>query len=188
VSPDTGILVGPIGRSQAEILDAWRDLIFASFPAQTARFLKGQPDRFQNPLGHFIRSGTQDLLDGLLAGRDPRELTAAIDALVRMRAVQGQRPSQALEFVFLLKRALRDILGEAYDPAFDGRVDGLALVAFDVYMGCREEIHEIRLREARRRVGLILERFSGDEPGPIAQQQPTGGHAAAPAGDGKGRA
>jgi len=105
-----------------------------------------------------------------------------------VRAVQGQRPSQALEFVFLLKRALRGVLGEAYDAAFDERVDGLALVAFDAYVTCREEIHEIRVREARRRVGLILERFSGDQAEATTVRPATGAGAAPPAGDGRGGA
>jgi hypothetical protein len=166
VALESGIRIDRIRQRQAEVLEAWRDLIFASFPEQTARFLKAQPDRFQNPIGHFIRSGTEELLEALIAGRHPNEMATSVDALVRLRAVQGQRASAALEFVFLLKRALRRVLGEPYDVGFDERVDGLALVAFDAYSRCREEIHEIRVREARRRVGRFLERFSVDEPLP----------------------
>jgi hypothetical protein len=32
---------------------------------------------------------------------------------------------------------------------FQARIDGLALHAFDIYMGCREKICEIRINQAR---------------------------------------
>ena len=49
--------------------------------------------------------------------------------------------AQAVAFVFLLKRILRD-------PARDERIDALALRAFDLYMQCREKIWEIKAKQA----------------------------------------
>jgi len=38
------------------------------------------------------------------------------------------------------------------------RIDELALCAFDLFMKCREEIYEIKAREAQRKV-YVLERL-----------------------------
>jgi hypothetical protein len=142
------------------VLASWRARIFRSFPEQTARFLERETDPFRNPIGERIRLSSEQLLDGVLRGCAPGDLHGAADGLVRVRAVQGGRPSAALECVFLLKCAMRQAIGERRAAAFDTRIDALALVAFDAFIRCREEIHEIRVRESQRRVALLMRRFS----------------------------
>ena len=59
----------------------------------------------------------------------------------------------------LLKKAIREKLKEELQEArvveelleFESRIDEMALLAFDVYMQCREKIYQIRTREQRRR-------------------------------------
>lgn len=40
----------------------------------------------------------------------------------------------------------------------DERIDRLALLAFDVYLACREKVHEIRFTELKNRTHLLLQR------------------------------
>jgi hypothetical protein len=152
--------------NQARILGAWREAIFASFPPQSARLLTREQDPFRNPVGHRIGTGTESLLEGFVSGRTPSELAATLDSLVRVAAVQDQPASQAVGFIFLLKRVLRAVVGEALSPAqlalLDERIDGLALAAFDIYATCREQVCEIRIRAANRRVAALIARFTGD--------------------------
>jgi hypothetical protein len=160
-------------QEQADVLASWRDRIFRTFPEQTARFLQRETDAFRNPVGERIRQGTADLLDGVLGGCEPAAFRDGAEALVRIRAVQGQPPSRALECIFLLKRAFRDLLGKPRADAFDDRIDVLALVAFDAYARCREEVNEIRVRETQRRVALLMRRFSDAcSPDPDAPTDP----------------
>jgi hypothetical protein len=155
---------------QAQLLTAWRELVLASFPEQTAQFLRRERDPFRNPLGDRIREGTATVLEGLVQGRRLREFESGLDLLVRVRAVQGQPPSEALAWMVLLKRACRETLGDALDgarrAALDERIDALTLCAFDAYARCREEIHQIQLRDVRRRVATVFERFSAGGPHP----------------------
>jgi len=72
--------------------------------------------------------------------------------------------------VFLLKRAVREVLQEASADAavlsdLESRVDALALAAFETYTRCREELFEIRLRASQRRVATLLERYGREVPG-----------------------
>jgi len=56
-------------------------------------------------------------------------------------------------FIFLLKQVLREHGVAPGEQVFE-RIDQLAVVAFDLFMKCREEAYEIRAREAQRRSGV----------------------------------
>lgn len=170
-----------LAEQHEAILAAWRALVFASYPEGAARLLRRAPDPFRNPLGQRIHDATAAVLDAITGVHEPvgrradvqagapGPLGEILDPLVRVAAVQGQPPSVALGFVFALKRALRDALGDALAPAewaaLDERVDGLALAAFDAYCRCREEVADIRVRGAQRRVAALLRAVDMDREG-----------------------
>jgi len=136
------------------VLDRWFKSVAATYPADTARFLAGVGDPFANPVGSTLREGLGRLLDGLAAEPSPADLAAAIDGIVRIRAVQELSPSVAVGFVYELRGILREELAAAaLSPAelsvLESGIDRMALAAFDVYMRCREKIFEIRVREIR---------------------------------------
>jgi hypothetical protein len=105
------------------------------------------------------------LYDGLLADGPADEMRRALDAIVRIRAVQDLSPSAGVGFVFLLKQVIGEQLrGRDADPAdrtalaaLFGRIDRLALEAFDLFMQCREKIFQLRVREIRGRAPAPLE-------------------------------
>jgi hypothetical protein len=139
---------------RAAVLDRWFQAVVASYPEETARFLTGVADPFANPVGGTLRVGLARLYDTLGAPRPAAELAAAVDGIVRIRAVQEFAPSAAVAFVTDLRGILREELrgaglGADELAALEGGVDRLALAAFDVYVQCREKIFEIRVREIR---------------------------------------
>jgi len=159
---------------ETAIIDRWFALIIATYPADASGFLKNQKNRFLNPVGNTIEREIGVLFKSLLRMPAPDELTVSIDNILKIRAVQEFTPAQAVGFVFLVKRAVREVLNIDIDadPAsvervsvpvhnadgvirdlsdFDRRVDELALKCFDSYSSCRERIYEVRLDELRRR-------------------------------------
>jgi len=145
------------------VLERWFQAVLATYPEETARFLAGGADPFANPVGHTVREGLGRLYDRFVADVPVSELSAAIDGIVRIRAVQEFTPSAAVGFVYTLRKILREELADAaLDPAgqavLENGVDRLALVAFDVYMQCREKIFEIRVREIKESQ-LLAARF-----------------------------
>ena len=145
------------------VLERWFQAVLATYPEETARFLAGGADPFANPVGHTVREGLGRLYDRFVADVPVSELSAAIDGIVRIRAVQEFTPSAAVGFVYTLRKILREELADAaLDPAWqavlENGVDRLALVAFDVYMQCREKIFEIRVREIKESQ-LLAARF-----------------------------
>ncbi|MCX6635381.1 MAG: RsbRD N-terminal domain-containing protein, partial [Acidobacteria bacterium] len=99
------------------------------------------------------------LVDEIVGEMDQARITAALDAIMRIRAVEDHTASQAVAFLFLLKEVLREKSPAADLAAFENRIDRMALLAFDLYMKCREKIYEIKAEEAKRRV-YLLERVS----------------------------
>lgn len=153
------------------ILGKWAQLIIDTYPADTARFLNSEKDRFINPVGHIIFQETREIYDELVHDMNLAKLMSSLSEIIKIRSIQEFTPAQAVGFIFLLKQAAREELDigisgncnyqELLD--FEYRIDRLALIAFDVYVNCREKINEIRVSEvvAQREATLrILARTS----------------------------
>ncbi|MDI6814817.1 MAG: RsbRD N-terminal domain-containing protein, partial [Dehalococcoidales bacterium] len=82
-----------------------------TYPSDTSRFLKQEKDRFLNPVGYTISQEIGAVYEELLQGMDFGKLSASLDNIIRIRSVQDFSPSQAIAFIFLLKKAIRDELG-----------------------------------------------------------------------------
>jgi len=144
-------------REKDAILKKWFSLILETYASDTATLMRKDKNQFTNPVGSTISREIEALFKGLLENRGFEELSTSLDALLKIRSVQDFTPSQAVGFIFLLKKAVRETLeGEIHKESvseeglkFFSRIDGLALLAFDLYMDCREKICEIRINEAK---------------------------------------
>ncbi|MEJ2170686.1 MAG: RsbRD N-terminal domain-containing protein [Desulfobacterales bacterium] len=152
-----------------------------TYAPDTAEFIKGNTDPFANPVGGAMLNGLRVLLDQLIHGMDSETITAHLDPIIRIRAVQNFTPSQATAFILSLKKILRENLAkELHDSRiaaefviFESKIDQLCLMAFDIYMQCREKVFQISANETRnrtfrafKRAGLIAdtaEEFKGNE-------------------------
>jgi hypothetical protein len=151
----------------SHIRKRWLDLIIETYPADSQRFLREQKDRFANPVGTTLSRAVETLFQELLHGMDSAKISSSLDEIVRMRAVQDFSPAGAMTFIFLLKKVLREELGQELKEstaaceemrALEARVDEMALRGFDLYMNCRERIYEIRAKEAKNQVSRLLQR------------------------------
>ena len=149
-------------EKKSTILDRWFDLVLETYPADTQRFLKKQKSRFGNPVAHEILQGIEGIFDQLVKGGEEEAISPFLDRIVRIRAVQEFTPAQALGFIFGLKRVIREELGGHPFPAelleCERRIDRLALLAFNIYVGCKEQIFQLRVDEVKNRVGALLRR------------------------------
>lgn len=130
------------------IVERWIARTLESYPVQSLPFLRGEQDPFRNPVGHALRENLVILVDELLGSMDKNRAEGAVDALVRMRAVQNFRPGEALRFLFDLRTVVGEVSG-AVPESLQCRIDELALMAFDRYMSCREQLFNLRMKELR---------------------------------------
>ena len=166
-----------LAANKQEVLKSWFQATIDSYPAETARFLKNQKDPFANPVGQTTFQSLDVLLDALTTGAGREVMAKALDPILRIRAVQTFTPSKATNFIFSLKQILRQHLlvdagnGGVDMDDLDRRIDEMAMVAFDIYVACREKIYELKATESRKqffgslkRAGLIVE-TEADGPG-----------------------
>jgi hypothetical protein len=155
-----------LARKKAVIIKKWFGQVIETYPADTAKFLKSQKDPFANPVGRTIYRSLEALFDQLLEGMDPKALTSCLDPIIRIRAVQNFSPSQAVGFVFLLKGVIRtNVRFERTEQQMEdelllleSRIDQLGLLAFNIYMQCREKIYELKANEMKNRTFKAFER------------------------------
>ena len=143
--------------SMETILEQWFAQAIESYPRLTAQFLAAERDAFRNPVGHSLREGMAVLLQEILGEMKANRIAPALDGIVRIRAVQDLTPSQAVGFIFLLRPILLGA-GPPRPAMVEARIDQMALMAFDHYMQCREQIARIRANEAKRKTRSALHR------------------------------
>ncbi len=147
-----------LANKRKEILDAWVTRILETYPEHSAAFMKRQPNRFANPVGHTFAHDTGVLFDHLLGDGDIAAATAALERINKIRAVQDFCPSEAVAYVFFLKSAVRKVLSRELNDgrlqadlfALESKIDDMALLAFDGYMQCREKLFKIRCDSIKR--------------------------------------
>ena len=151
------------------IIEDWLARTLRTYPEHTSGFLSREKDPFRNPVGHSLKEAFPALVDQLIMGPDASTVSRLLDPVVRIRAVQDFSAGQAVAFIFLLKQAVREALKDDICTrpdreglaAIEVRIDEMALVAFDLFMRCREQIHEIKAGEAKRKLA-VLERMQGN--------------------------
>ena len=148
------------GQREA-VVRKWLARTFATYPDQTSRLLLNSRDPFQNPVGRALREGLPVLFEELAGGFQAERIRPVLDEIVHIRAVQDFTASDAVGFIFFLKSIIREEAG-ATSPGLtdlENRVDRMALMAFDLYLRCREKMLELKVNEARRRV-FVMERVA----------------------------
>jgi len=155
-----------LAQKKTVITKKWFELTVQTYAPDTAEFLKSNKDQFANPVGGTTLNGLKGLLDQLMHGMEPEAITSYLDPIIRIRAAQNFTPSQATAFILFLKKVLRENLtkelrdnGVAAELiAFESKIDQLSLMAFDIYMQCREKIFQISANETRNRTFRAFER------------------------------
>ena len=154
-------------KRRSELVKRWIEAVVNSYPDDTARFLQTKKDRFLNPVGHTINNELEALYDALAEGKVPEEeIMQCLDRLIRIRALQSFKASDALRFIFALKHILREDLEKelAYGKManemlkLEADIDRLGLMAFDVYMSCREQIYDLKCKDMRNLYAAAIRR------------------------------
>lgn len=155
-----------LSQKKSAIFEHWYNLLLESYPIETQDFLKKKKDRFNNPVAYEFRQGLEGIFKALLYGMDRDKISSFLDRIISIKAIQDFSPSEAIAFIFLLKKVIREKLEREIREngiseeliQLESRIDGLALLCFDIYMKRREKIYEIRVNEAKNRVSGLLRR------------------------------
>jgi hypothetical protein len=138
------------------IAERWLARTLESYPPAARISLSSDHDSFRNPVGNLLRENLRVLVRELLGDMNREAVSAALDAIIRLRAVQGFIPSEALRFLLELREALAEVCGSC-SASMQARIDDLALMGFNQYVSCREQISALRAKEAAFRARCAAE-------------------------------
>jgi hypothetical protein len=136
-------------KKKSSIIDSWTQLIIETYPSQK--------DRFSNPVGYTISNSAEKIFEEIINSRDIERTKSLLNDIIKIRAVQDFSPSEAVGFIFSLKKVLRKelglevIQGKILTELFEveSYIDDIALIAFSLFIDAREKIFNIRLSEIK---------------------------------------
>jgi len=147
-----------IKKNKNRLLKEWFTATINTYPKDSARVLGKDANRFDNPVGAVTRESLGDVLDLIAEAYTEQSLERALDPVIRIRAVQAFDASDAVSFIFALKKIGENFLDESQLRPFDHMVDHIALAGFDKFMKCKEEIFLLKSTESKRRIHRAFDR------------------------------
>jgi len=145
-------------KNKGFFIKQWFQATIATYPAQSARVLGKDANRFDNPVGAVTHETIEDVFTLIIEDSNQETLEKALDPIIRIRAVQSFSASEAVSFVFALKQIGETILEDSLIRKFDKIVDRIALASFNKLMKCKEEIFLLKATESKRRIHRAFER------------------------------
>ncbi len=148
-------LAGILADRRKQILDIWLERTLQTY--KSPNFFIQVRDPFTNPVGMLIRDGLSRIFELLCQEAEEATYIRPVDQIVRIRAVQEFAASQAVVPFLELRWVVREVLADNPSfnlPAdqlqhFDCAAERVALIAFDLYCRCREQLYRTRVRELK---------------------------------------
>ncbi len=151
-----------LAKKKTAIIKKWFEKVVDTYPSDTSKFLKKQKDPFANPVGSTTRQSLESLFDELLKEKpDLEAIGSFIDPIIRIRAVQTMfSPSQAVGFPYFLKKIIRESLQKELKDTdslnslleFELKIDTANLIAFDIFVQCRETVWGLRANQEKTKI------------------------------------
>ncbi|MFO7728186.1 MAG: RsbRD N-terminal domain-containing protein [Desulfonatronovibrio sp.] len=155
-----------IKQNKNQIFNLWIKKFTDTYPEESARFFRDGPGQFANPVGYSFRINLEKIFDELFMECDLPRMQTYVDGVVRIRAVQGFAPSDAVCFAPLLKQSVWEVCGKdiakhgLYPSWLDflDTLEWLLNLSFDVYMRCREQLWKQKAEFTNSRTHKLLEK------------------------------
>ncbi len=98
-------------KNRVLFIKKWFQATIDTYPAQTAKILSKDSNRFDNPIGSVTYKTIENVFNLIIKDFNDKTLEKELDPVIRIRAVQSFSASQAVSFVFALKDIGENILG-----------------------------------------------------------------------------
>ena len=150
------------------ICDEWFNYLLTSYSVDARKFLSANKKSFANPIAKTFSQYLPTIFNCILNNTISAELNEALESIVRLRAVQDFKASQALDFVFALKKITSDSISGKLEKLqfyeliaeFSEIVDKVALIAFEIYARQRERLAEIKANEQKKLFATIIDKMN----------------------------
>lgn len=156
-------------KRKSALLNKWFEKILQTYPEETRPFLREKEKTFSNAIGSTLYEALQGLLAEIIHEKDERKIRKFLKEIIQLRAIQDLSPSQALSFLPTLKKIVKEDLVDnnlniSYfkDLEFlNSVIDDLIFLAFDIYMGFRENVFHLKIKELKKVSDNLLKNYMG---------------------------
>lgn len=155
-----------LSAHEAALRDAWFDRMLNAYPEESRRYFGRVEKQFTNPVGANLFHSLEALLRELLKEEPDADcIYDELKMILRIKAVQNTRPSQAVSFVPALKQIIdRECSKEikAGDikyqdlASFYETLDTVGLYAFDIYTESRDLLYDMRLTQIKETNDILV--------------------------------
>ncbi|MEJ5227140.1 RsbRD N-terminal domain-containing protein [Thermodesulfovibrio sp.] len=153
-----------LSKKRKAIVNKSFELTVSTYPEESQSFLKDNSRQFTNPIGYNLYQSIEQIVEKIINEEPIDNFITPLEEIIRIRAVQDFTPSQAVGFIFLIKKAFQDELEKEIEPLkvldFLSRIDSLTLIAFDIFMKYREKIYDLKSKELIDRTWWILKKWN----------------------------
>lgn len=149
------------------LTEQWFKRVVLSYPADAGKYLGDDTKQFGNPVGFIISKELSVILDELTKEKFSEAIIPSIENIIRIRAVQDFKPSEATAFIHYIKDITRnefkeyltndEFLSDYFE--FCVKVDYVSGLALNFYMEAREKLWEIKTNELKARTYVLLEKI-----------------------------
>ncbi len=152
-------------RRKWSILARSLERTLSTYPPETVHFLRNETDRFQNPVWFTIQREMGHLFDALAGAMDEDRIDNALEAIIKIRVVQGFSPEGSVAFSLHLKEAVMEDGAREWGPARDPAgteardlltdLDRIITRAVDLDARVRRKIEELKSRELQKSSSVL---------------------------------
>ncbi|TAL67624.1 MAG: hypothetical protein EPN82_14325 [Bacteroidetes bacterium] len=155
-------------QRKSQITEKWLKQVIETYPDEAGKFLFENKNQFGNPIGYTFSKRLPEILDELIVPTEPQKMYEAVEDIIKIRAVQDFTSSEAVGFLYVLKKIIRkEYHQDEKEPLlfremleFESRIDQAVSLAFDIYVGLKEKIYEIKAGEVKARYGKMVDRLN----------------------------
>ena len=158
-----------IRKDRTKILKKWFHEVLESYPKQSRSMIALESDRFANPMGSTLNDGVEAILSVAIGDKSFEEAELSIERLIKLKAIQEGQNGGQLDFLFSLKKLLRQHLGVDAGKVEDlreffeieDRIDHITKTATSIFILSREKILELQVSEIKNKT-YMMRRLTGE--------------------------
>ena len=94
------------------LLEEWFELLIKSYPEESVKYFEKHKNAFTNPVGSNIYMAMDHILRELAGERDADKIYTELQMILKIRAVQDMKASQAVSFIMAFKPAFGESAGQ----------------------------------------------------------------------------
>ena len=142
-----------------KLLEEWFELLIKSYPEESVKYFEKHKNAFTNPVGSNIYMSMDHILRELAGECDANKIYTELQMILKIRAVQDMKASQAVSFIMAFKPLLAKVLEKEINKGeiswaemedFYGYIDTIALLGLDIYVESRELIYKLRIEQIKQ--------------------------------------